>query len=98
MGGSGTFGSLRFVSGTGENFIITLCVHNYKRLGDIVTPEETGVVITPQYYSDGHRDREQQREKQLTTYNVKNAKCRQNFKFGYTVTEGNDLKLNVIIG
>ena len=31
MGGSGTCGSLRFVSDTGENFIATLGVHNYKR-------------------------------------------------------------------
>jgi len=100
MGGSGTSGSLRFVSDTGENFIITLGVHNYKRWGDIVTnltPEQTGVIITPQYYSDAHRDREQQREKQLTTYNVNNLKGR-NFKFDYTVTEGNDLKVKIIIG
>ncbi|KAH9953094.1 lectin [Russula dissimulans] len=100
MGGSGTSGSLRFVSDTGENFIITLGVHNYKRWGDIVTnltPDQTGVIITPEYYSDDHRDREQQRERQLTTYNVNNAKGR-NFAFDYTVADGNNLKVKIIIG
>jgi len=100
IGGSGTCGSLRFLSDTGEGFIVTLGVHNYKRWGDIVTnltSEQTGIVITPQYYSNAHRDREQQREKQLTTYNVNNAKGR-NIKFDYTVTEGNNLKVKIIIG
>src|SRR5712675_1459229 len=100
MGGSGTCGSLRFLSNTGENFIITLGVHNYKRWGDIVTnlaSDQTGVIITPQYYSNAHRDREQQRERQLTTYNVSNANGR-NIKFDYTVTEGKDLRVKIIIG
>ena len=100
MGGSGTCGSLRFVADTGENFIITLGVHNYKRWGDIVTNltnEECGVVITPQYYGNQYGDRAQQREKQLTSYNVENAKCR-NFAYNYTVAEGNHLKVNIIIG
>jgi Fungal fruit body lectin len=100
MGGSGTSGSLRFVSDTGENFIVTLGVHNYKRWGDIVTNltnQETGVIITPQYYNNENPDRERQREKQLTTYSVKNNKGR-NFTFEYTVTEGNDLNVDIIIG
>jgi len=100
MGGSGTSGSLRFLADTGENFIITLGVHNYKRWGDIVTNltnDQTGVIITPQYYSDDHKDREAQREKQLTTYGVPNLKGRK-FSFNYTVTEGNNLKVNIIIG
>lgn len=100
MGGSGTCGSLRFASDTGENFIITLGVHNYKRWGDIVTNltnEQTGVIITPQYYSDAHRDREQQREAQLATYNVNNAKGR-NFGFTYTVADGNNFVVKIIIG
>jgi hypothetical protein len=37
MGGSGTSGSLRFVSSSGENFVATFGVHNYKRWCDIVT-------------------------------------------------------------
>ncbi|KAF8477637.1 fungal fruit body lectin [Russula ochroleuca] len=100
MGGSGTSGSLRFVSDTGENFIVTLGVHNYKRWGDIITNltnEETGVIITPQYYNNDKPDRERQREKQLTTFSVKNNKGR-NFTFDYTVTEGNDLNVDIIIG
>ena len=100
MGGSGTCGSLRFASDTGENFIVTLGVHNYKRWGDIVTnlsPDQTGVVITPEYYSNEHRDREKQREAQLTSYSVKNLKGR-NFSLVYTVTEGNNLLVKIIIG
>jgi hypothetical protein len=100
MGGSGTCGSLRFLADTGENFIITLGVHNYLRWGDIVTNltnQETGVIITPQYYNDANPDREAQRERQLTTYNVSNQKGR-NFAFTYTVTEGNNLVVNIVIG
>jgi hypothetical protein len=100
MCGSGTSGSLRFVSDTCENFIITLGVHNYKRWGDIVTnltDEQTGIIINPEYYSNDHPHREQQRERQLTTCHVANAKCR-NFSFHYTATEGNCLKVNVVIG
>jgi len=37
MGGSGTSGSLRFVSTSGESFVATFGVHNYKRWCDIVT-------------------------------------------------------------
>jgi len=100
MGGSGTSGTLRFMSDTNELCIIALGVHNYKRWGDIVTnlsTTETGVIINPQYYSDDHKDREKARENQLASYNVKNAKGRQ-FAINYTVAEGNNLKCNIIIG
>jgi hypothetical protein len=98
--GSRTCGSLRFTSDTGKNFIITLGVHNYKRWGDIVTnlsANNTGVVITLQYYSDEHHNREKQREAQLTSYTVKNLKGR-NFAFTYTKAEGKNLKVKIIIG
>ncbi|KAI0252742.1 Cytolysin/lectin [Lactifluus subvellereus] len=84
----------------GENFIVTLGVHNYLRWGDIVTNltnEETGAVITPQYYSDGHPDREHQREAQLVAYNVANVGGR-DFAFNYVVAEGNNLRVNIVIG
>ena len=100
IGGSGTCGSLRFKSDTDEYFIATLGVHNYKRWGDIVTnlnPSDTGVIITPQYYSDQHRDREKQREAQLVSYSVKNAKGR-NIGFSYSVSEGNNLVCKITIG
>ncbi|KIJ57105.1 hypothetical protein M422DRAFT_238675 [Sphaerobolus stellatus SS14] len=71
MGGSGTSGSVRFVSDTGENFVATFGVHNYKR--------------------------DAQRENQLATYNVANAKGRK-FTINYTVPDGNNLKANLIIG
>jgi Fungal fruit body lectin len=100
MGGSGTSGSLRFESDTGENFIITLGVHNYKRWGDIITNlthEHTGVAIHPEYYSELHLERKKQRERQLTSYNVNNTTGR-NFAFNYCVAEGNNLKIDIIIG
>ena len=100
MGGSGTCGSLRFVSDTNENFIVTFGVHNYKRWGDIVTNlknNETGVIITPQYYSDSHKNREKQREAQLTAYSVPNIQGRK-FSFDYTVVDGHNLKVKITIG
>lgn len=100
MGGSGTSGTLRFVSDSGENFIVAMGVHNYKRWGDIVTNlqnDQTGVIINPQYYSNQNPDREKAREAQLVEYNVKNAKGR-NFEIKYTVSDGNNLAANIIIG
>ncbi|KAJ3482780.1 hypothetical protein NLI96_g6754 [Meripilus lineatus] len=121
MDASGTSGSLRFLSDSGENFIITLGVHNFKRQafpayslivlinscwhalnrwGDIVTNltnGETGVIITPQYYGSEHPDRVAVREAQLVSYSVENAKGR-TFAFNFVVAEGNDLKVNIVIG
>ncbi|KAI0298337.1 fungal fruit body lectin [Multifurca ochricompacta] len=100
MGDSGTSGCLRFTSDTGESFILALGVHNYKRWGDIIpnlSAEDTGVVINPQYYSNDHRDRQEQRERQLTSFKVDNLKGR-NLKFDYIVNDGKDLKVNLIIG
>ena len=88
------------MSDTGENFIITLGVHNNKRWGDIVTnltTDQTGVVITPQYYGNEFPDRVAQRDKQLTTYSVANNKGRR-FSFTYTVTDGYNLVVNIVIG
>jgi hypothetical protein len=98
MGGSGTSGTIRFTADTGENFIVALGVHNYKRWCDIVTNltnDQTGVIINPQYYNGGPRA--YMREKQLATYSVSNSKGRK-FTITYTVTDGNDLKANIIIG
>nr|Q00022.3 RecName: Full=Agaricus bisporus lectin; Short=ABL; AltName: Full=Agaricus bisporus agglutinin; Short=ABA; AltName: Full=Gal-beta-1,3-GalNAc-binding lectin; AltName: Full=TF antigen-binding lectin [Agaricus bisporus] len=99
MGGSGTSGSLRFVSSdTDESFVATFGVHNYKRWCDIVTNltnEQTALVINQEYYGVPIRD--QARENQLTSYNVANAKGRR-FAIEYTVTEGDNLKANLIIG
>ena len=100
MGGSGTCGSLRFVADTGENFIVTLGVHNYERWGDIVTNlanDQTGVIINPQYYNSSFPDREQAREAQRTSYNVNDSEGR-NFAFNYTVATGNNLEVDIIIG
>ena len=100
MGGNGTCGSLRFVSNTGESFIITLGVHNYKCWGDIVTnlkSDQTAMVVTPQYYSDSHKDREKQMEALLTSYHTQNTQGHK-FSFNYTVTNGHNLKCKVVIG
>ena len=100
MAGSGTCGSLRFVADTGENFIVTLGVENFKRWGDIVTnltSSQTGVAVIPQYYDNKFPERVSQRDKQLTAYIVKNKKGR-TFSFTYTVAEGNNLSVNIIIG
>ncbi|OAA38320.1 Fungal fruit body lectin [Metarhizium rileyi] len=105
MGGSGTSGSLRFVADTKENFIVTFGVHNYKRWGDIVTKldpaSQTGVVITPEYYEKEWggtevKDRVAIRWKTLSSYEV--TRDGRKYSFKYTVTEGNNLKVNVIIG
>ncbi|OBZ78202.1 hypothetical protein A0H81_02578 [Grifola frondosa] len=56
MGGSGTSGTLRFKSESGDYFLVALGVHNYKRWCDIVTDltsSNTGVEIHPTYYQDG---------------------------------------------
>ncbi|KAG6811749.1 hypothetical protein H0H92_005946 [Tricholoma furcatifolium] len=98
MNGSGTSGTIRLLADNGENCIIAVGVHNYKRWTDIVTNlanDQTGVIINPQYYSQ--KDREEQRERQLVSYQVKNAKGRQ-FAVNFIQPEGNDLVANVIIG
>ena len=100
MGGSGTSGSLRFVSDTGENFIITLGIDGYKRWGNIVTnltSDQTGVIITPEYCSAEHPNREKRRVAYLTTYSVKNSKGR-SFSYTYTVADGNNLVVKIVIG
>ncbi|KAI0312128.1 fungal fruit body lectin-domain-containing protein [Amylostereum chailletii] len=100
MGGSGTSGTLRFLSNTGELFIVALGVHNYRRWADIVTdltPSDTGVAINPQYYSYGSNARARIREQTLSTYSVTNAKGRK-IAVNYTVAEGNNLKADIIIG
>jgi hypothetical protein len=56
MGGSGTSGTLRYRSGSGEEFLVALGVHNYKRWCDIVTdlaPNDTCMKIHPKYYEEG---------------------------------------------
>ncbi|KAG2366745.1 lectin [Suillus spraguei] len=57
MGGSGTSGAVRFRNGSGEEFLVVLGVHNYKRWCDIVTdlaPGDTAMKIQPEYYQEGN--------------------------------------------
>ncbi|KAF8126744.1 lectin [Boletus edulis] len=97
MGGSGTSGVLRFKSDKGELFTIALGVHNYKRWCDVITgikPEDTALLINPQYYNGGFRA--YQREKQLAEYGG-NGAAGTWVQVIYTVTEGNNLEANLII-
>jgi hypothetical protein len=104
MGGSGTSGSLRFVADTGENFIVTLGVHNYKPWGDIVTKLDnalTGVKINPEYYEkewggSQNADRVAVRWKNFSSYEV--SRDGRKYSFNYGVTSGNELKVNLVIG
>ncbi|KAF8452856.1 fungal fruit body lectin [Boletus edulis BED1] len=98
MGGSGTSGVLRFKSDKGELITVAVGVHNYKRWCDVVTglkPEETALVINPQYYNNGPRA--YTREKQLAEYSVTSL-VGTRFEVKYTVAEGNNLQADIIIG
>ncbi|KDR78256.1 hypothetical protein GALMADRAFT_65329 [Galerina marginata CBS 339.88] len=97
MGGSGTSGTIRFVADTGDNFLVAVGVHNYKRWCDIVpdlTSTQTGAVIQPLYYTG---PRNSQREQQSAACTATNSKGRK-FNVVYTVGDGNDLKANIVIG
>ncbi len=59
--------------------------------------DQTGVQLLPQYYDDNIKDRSGQRWAQLATYSVSNAKGRK-YSYNFTVADGNDLKVNIIIG
>ena len=99
MSKSGHSGSLRFLSDAGGSFVVTLGVHNNKRWGDIVTDlqaDQTARVINAEYYSKEHPLRVAQRERQLSEYQVADL---QGVKYSleYTVAEGNDLTVRIVI-
>nr|BAB63923.1 fruit body lectin [Pleurotus cornucopiae] len=100
MGGSGTSGMLRFMTEQGkEAFFIAMGVHNYKRWVDIVTGlanDVTCVRALPEYYGD-KAERAQSREAQRITQSVLNID-RRNISATYSVAEGNNLELNIVIG
>jgi hypothetical protein len=104
IGGSGASGCLRFRSDTDEFFIVALGIHEGRRWGDIDTllgAGDTGMVIHPQFYGDDPNLpmwlRVQQRNSQLTRYYVTSPRNR-TFSFIYTVPEGRNLKVAIIIG
>nr|BAB63922.1 fruit body lectin [Pleurotus cornucopiae] len=100
MGGSGTSGMLRFMTEQGkEAFFIAMGVHNYKRWVDIVTglaDDVTCVRALPEYYDD-KSERARSREAQRITQSVLNID-RRNISATYSVAEGNNLELNIVIG
>jgi hypothetical protein len=76
---SGTSGALRFRSKSGEEFIICLGVHNYKRWLDIVediTANDTCVIILPTYYTDAAGNRNGMLWKQLSEIEKRSSKGR----------------------
>jgi len=103
MGGSGTSGILRFKNDkTGEDVCVAVGVHNYKRWGDVVTGLKDGLtatVIQGQYYLEPNdRGRWAAREAQRADYSVTSfAPSTRKWQVKYTVTEGEDLKADVII-
>ena len=101
MSGSGTSGCLRFASDTGENFMVTLGVHNYLRWGDILTNlahNQTCVGVNPEYYSNSYPAFDQAREAQCAYYSVDSLDGGRPIAFNYTVATGNDLEVDIIIG
>ncbi|KAG9310141.1 lectin [Chiua virens] len=97
MGGSGTSGVLRFMSNEGERITIAVGVHNHLRWCDVATglaSDATGVVINAEYYGGG---RDYMREKQLAHHSVTSA-AGTKVQVIYTVTEGKNLRCNIIFG
>jgi hypothetical protein len=94
MPSSGTSGSLRFVSSKGgEQFVLTVGVHNYKRWCDIVTGvsgNQTAMVINGEYYGGGSRH--SAREKQGSSCQVASK-----YSCVYSVAEGKDLVADLYI-
>ncbi|KAH9924525.1 lectin 3a [Fomitopsis serialis] len=75
MNGSGTSGVLRFRGSDGEEFLVPLGVHNYKRWCDIVpdlAPGDTAMKVQPEYYNSGARG--EMLWKQLEEISKKSAK------------------------
>ncbi|KAJ7725643.1 hypothetical protein DFH07DRAFT_853844 [Mycena maculata] len=97
-GYSGTSGSLRFVDKGGEQFVVSVGVHNYKRWCDIVTDlstAQTAATVNAEYNTNASHI--SQREKQLTRCTVSSNKGR-TIQVNYSVAEGNNLVADVIIG
>ncbi|KIK92214.1 hypothetical protein PAXRUDRAFT_830161 [Paxillus rubicundulus Ve08.2h10] len=98
MGGSGTSGTLRFMSNKGERLIVAVGVHNYKRWCDIATglaPDATGIVVNAEYYNSSKRA--YMREKQLAQHSV-TSPAGTKVTVKYTVADGNYLQADVTIG
>ncbi|KAJ7366171.1 Cytolysin/lectin [Mycena albidolilacea] len=94
MPSSGTSGSLRFVNSKGgEQFVLTVGVHNYKRWCDIVTGvsgNQTAMVINGEYYGGGSRH--SAREKQGSSCQIASK-----YSCVYSVAEGKVLVADLYI-
>ncbi|KAJ7627961.1 Cytolysin/lectin [Mycena polygramma] len=94
MPSSGTSGSLRFISSKGgEQFVLTVGVHNYKRWCDIVTGvsgNQTAMVINGEYYGGGSRH--SAREKQGSSCQIASK-----YSCAYSIAEGKDLVADLYI-
>lgn len=99
MGGSGTSGVLRFTNPDGDNFLVALGVHNYKRWCDIVpdaTTSMTGVQVHPSYYSSGDGNRNGMLWKQLANLESTTAKTTK-VKVDYYKEDGNTLYATITV-
>jgi hypothetical protein len=98
MNGSGTSGALRFNNAAGEQFLVLLGVHNYKRWCDVVTdlaPGDTAMKIQPDYYSEKN-PRYGMLWKQLAQIKKKSAKGT-TVDVKYVEAEGNSLVVHLTI-
>ncbi|KAI0454289.1 fruit body lectin [Xylaria acuta] len=97
MGGSGTSGMLRFQTDNGkEPFTVVIGVHNYKPWVHIladVPPNETTVVLLPQYYAGGKHSG----VPIVPTCNIHNS-VQRNLSAAFRGTEGRDYTLDLVIG
>ena len=100
MGSSGTSGSLRFQTDSGEGLVVTLGINNGSRWGDIAAnlgDGSTCVQISPQYYDGTQPDRIAARNAERINYSVFNNRNR-NLTYAYIVASGSSLKVNIITG
>ncbi|KAF6743564.1 fruit body lectin [Ephemerocybe angulata] len=101
MGGSGTSGMLRFMTEGGkEAFFVAMGVHNYKRWVDVITglaDDITCVKAMHEYYDNSNPPRAQAREAQRTEISILNLQSR-TIAAKYSVAEGNNLVLDIVIG
>ncbi|KAI0182614.1 fruit body lectin [Xylaria flabelliformis] len=97
MGGSGTSGMLRFQTDNGaEPFTVVMGVHNWKPWVHIlpdVLPNETTVVLLPQYYAGGKHSG----VPIVPTCNALNS-AQRNLSAAFRDAEGRDYTLDLIIG
>lgn len=104
LGGSGSAGALRLLDeDTGEAFVVVLGVHEHRRWCDVVTrlqPGQTAASVLREYFTHGGAaDREFVRTAQGARCAVEDVGSRpRHCEVVFTVSNGRDLRANLIIG